>query len=158
MEYSRENYLHGPLELIYFFYGLESFKIPCMTLCSNFNAIYGTTITFDPNTVKCHAKWPEYPCYRKCIASLYATVSCDVRKIYLFPLWRFPFSMFYLDIKIHSRYINVVKKQSVLLTWRKLALCADTRALMHACNKPIKGCMRLTLIIFLADEKTEYPR
>ena len=27
-----------------------------------------------------------------------------------------PFSMFYLDIKIHSRYINVVKKQSVLLT------------------------------------------
>jgi len=27
-----------------------------------------------------------------------------------------PFSMFYLDIKIHPRYINVVKKQSVLLT------------------------------------------
>jgi len=34
----------------------------------------------DPNTLKCHAKWLEYPCYRKWTDSLYDTASCNVTK------------------------------------------------------------------------------
>ena len=40
----RENYLYGPMKLSYFLYGPENFEIPCMALCSIFNAPYDTTI------------------------------------------------------------------------------------------------------------------
>ena len=107
----RENSLHGPVKLTYFFCDPENFRIPCMALCSNFSVLSTLPSLLDLNTVKCHAKWPEYPCYRKCIDSLYGTVSCAVRKIYLFPLWHWLLLCFIWTIK----FIHII------LMWLKFA-------------------------------------
>ena len=69
-----EKYLYGPIKLTYFFCDPENFRIPCMALCSNFSVLSTLPSLLDLNTVKCHAKWPEYPCYRKCTDSLYDIV------------------------------------------------------------------------------------
>ena len=42
--YFRENYMYVPVKLSYSLYGPANFEIPCMALCSIFNAPYDTTV------------------------------------------------------------------------------------------------------------------
>jgi hypothetical protein len=65
---------------------------------------------WEANTVKCHTKWQEYPCFRKCSDSLYDTTHAML-KIYLLVItsMTLPISMLCFGIKINPHYITVVK-------------------------------------------------